>query len=167
MSAFSEGVSRYGAVAVGLAIGTAAKYGVALSDGTTVTWRGLLADVLMLGFLGVIAVLAADLLALQSLNAKVFVGAVAALLSARLITLVRDRMLSRAAAEIDRLVGVAKAADAVEVPAGSGKPDEIAAQVAPKDTAAAIGAALRKAHPASKKLPPDLQEPLDRLHEQD
>jgi predicted alpha/beta hydrolase len=92
----SDAAARYGAVALGLLIGTAAKYGVAINEGQTPTWRTLIADCLMLGMLGLIAVVAGDLFALTNQNARVFVGALAALLSARLIKMVRDKAFHRA-----------------------------------------------------------------------
>ncbi len=96
MSHLSEAVAKYGAVALGLLIGTAAKYGVAINDGETPTWRTVIADGLMLGMLGLIAVVAGDVFALTNQNARVFVGALAALLSARLIKIVRDKAEKRA-----------------------------------------------------------------------
>lgn len=96
MSQTTDAVTRYGAVAVGLLIGTAAKYGVAINDGEPFRWRIFIADTLMLGMLGLLAVIAGDVLSLTNQNARVFVGALAALLSARLIRIVRDKALKRA-----------------------------------------------------------------------
>lgn len=107
MSQLSDATARYGAIALGLLIGTAAKYGVAINDGTPPTWRTVIADVLMLGMLALIAVVASDVFALTNQNARVFVGAVAALLSARLIKLVRDKAFNRAERLADDYLGAA------------------------------------------------------------
>ena len=105
MSSLTETAGRYGAIAVGLMIGTAAKYGVQINDGETPTWAKFGADVLMLGLLGAIAVGISDLLAIRDQNGRVLAGAIAALLSARLIKMVRDKALARASQEIDRYLG--------------------------------------------------------------
>ncbi len=45
-------IDRYGATIVGLTIGTAAKYGMMLSEGRRPRPSGLLADILLFGMLG-------------------------------------------------------------------------------------------------------------------
>lgn len=108
--------SKYGPIGAGLLIGTAAKYGLTLSESQPITLRAVLADLLMQGVLGLIAIAVSDVLGLTG-NARVFVGALAALNSARLVTWVRDNFFKRAQ-QLD-LVGAIKSADAVaEVPAG-------------------------------------------------
>ena len=103
MNAAQEAAARYGAVAIGLAIGTAARYGLALGDGKRLTWRGILADLLLLGILGLLAVIASDWAGLTG-NAKVLAGALAAVSSDRLVRLVRDRFEKAATDRLDTMV---------------------------------------------------------------
>jgi hypothetical protein len=102
MTALSEAMNRYGATVVGLALGTAAKNGLALNEGRPITWRSLLADTLQMGFLCLIAVSVSDYLGLTG-NAKVLAGAMAAVSSDRLIVAVRRKFEERFAAELDQL----------------------------------------------------------------
>lgn len=78
---------------------------VAINDGDTPTWRTVVADILMLGMLGLIAVVAGDLFSLTNQKTRVFVGALAALLSARLIKTVRDKAGKRAEQIADDYLG--------------------------------------------------------------
>lgn len=102
MSWASDVVSRYGPVATGLAIGTAAKHGLAIQDGKAFTWRSLLVDLLLLGFLGLVAVTVSEYFTLTG-NAKVLAGAMAAVSSDRIVRLIRQRFEQRVAAQVDRL----------------------------------------------------------------
>lgn len=112
----NEAAAKYGPIAAGLLIGTAAKYGLTLSEGQPITLRGVLADMLMQGALGLIAIAASDVLGLTG-NARVFVGALAALNSARLVTWARDTFFKRV--QQQDLTGAIKATDALaEVSAG-------------------------------------------------
>lgn len=88
-------LAKYGPTAAGLLIGTAAKYGLTLTEGRRLTWVGALSDVLLLGMLGFLAVVVSDAFALTG-NARVLAGALAAVSSDRLVRLVRDRFLQRA-----------------------------------------------------------------------
>lgn len=86
--------SRHGAIGAGLAVGSAAKYGVWLAEGQKLSWRGLLGDVLMLGMLGLLAIVTADTLQLSG-DWRVLVGALAAVSGDRLIRLASRHFLSR------------------------------------------------------------------------
>lgn len=109
MNQIPDAAVRYGSIALGLLIGLGAKYGVAINDGERVTWRTVLADALMLGMLGVIAIGTSDMLAISNVNLRVFVGAISALLSARLIKMVRDKAFNRAERATDDMLGPARA----------------------------------------------------------
>jgi hypothetical protein len=112
--------AKYGPIAAGLVIGTMAKYGLTLSEGQTVTLRGVLADLLMQGVLGLVAIAVSDLLGLTG-NARVFVGALAALNSARLVSWARDTFFKRV--QQQDLIGGIKATDAMAtVPPGPASP---------------------------------------------
>lgn len=102
MSGLSDAVSRYGATIVGLVVGTAAKNGLALNEGKPITCKSLLADALLLGLLGLIAVSVSEYFGLTG-NAKVLSGAMAAVSSDRLILMVRRRFEQRLTAELDQL----------------------------------------------------------------
>ena len=102
MSWLNDAAARYGPIVVGLGIGTAAKQGLALSDGRPLSWRGFAADILLLGFLGLVAVSVADQFQLTG-NAKVLMGAMAAVSSDRLVRAVRKKFEQRVAVEIDQL----------------------------------------------------------------
>ena len=86
--------TRYGPTMAGLIIGTAAKYGLTLTEGRKLTWRGVIADLLLLGMLGLIAIAITEWFALTG-NARVLAGALAAVSSDRLVRLARDRFLRR------------------------------------------------------------------------
>ncbi|MDE0879958.1 MAG: hypothetical protein OSB00_15050, partial [Sphingomonas bacterium] len=95
--------AKYGPTVAGLIIGTAAKYGLTMSEGRKLTIKGVIADMLLLGMLGLIAILIADWFALAG-NARVLAGALAAVSSDRLVRLVRDRFLQRADQEIGEML---------------------------------------------------------------
>lgn len=114
--------AKYGPVGAGLAIGTAAKYGLTLNEGKPITWRGVVTDLLLQGALGLIAIAFSDVFGLTG-NAKVFVGALAALNSARLVTWARDTFFDRAKQQGD-LLGAIKATEGVAtVQAGAAATD--------------------------------------------
>ncbi|WP_298690189.1 hypothetical protein [uncultured Sphingomonas sp.] len=102
MSWWNDAAARYGPILIGLGIGTAAKQGLALNDGKAFTWRAFIADILLLGFLGVVAVSVADQFHLTG-NAKVLMGAMTAVSSDRLVRAVRKKFEQRVASEIDQL----------------------------------------------------------------
>ena len=165
MTILNDAVARYGAVASGLAIGTAAKYGLTLSEGKPLTWRGAVADALLLGMLGLVAVVVCDRMGLHG-DVKAFASALAAVSSDRLIRLIRSRFEDVAQAKLDQLARVAIASDLAAVPAGEGRPDAIRAEVIQDETK--FGSSLRSAfgRPARQRVPEDqieLLRALDRL----
>ena len=118
MNGAQDAVSRYGAVAIGLLLGLLAKYGLALTDGHTPTWRGLLADLLLLGMLGLLAIIASDWLGLTG-NMKVLAGAMVAVSSDRTVRAVRKRFEQWSAAQLEArmpLTSVSPPAPAVSTP---------------------------------------------------
>ena len=152
-----EAGAKYGPTGVGLLIGTAAKYGLTLSEGKQVTWGGLIADLLLLGMLGLIAILIADYFDLTG-NARVLAGALAAVSSDRLVRLARDRFMRRVE---DELETTAKASPATfaSVPAGKGRPRSMRVEADVADSAKArAGATLKRSFGGSKqKRPPEDQ----------
>jgi len=97
--------AKYGPTIAGLAIGTAAKYSLALTEGRKLTWRGVLADVLLLGMLGLLAIAISDGAArivgvTVGTDYRVLIGSLAAVCSDRLVRLARDRFFKRVAEEI-------------------------------------------------------------------
>ncbi len=140
-------IDRYGATIVGLTIGTAAKYGMMLSEGRKPRPSGLLADILLFGMLGLIALSVGDVTALfgvsLSINARVLSGALAAVGSDRLVRLVADRYFKKVE---DSLPGALSSAPSVAaiVPAGTGMPDAVQAQPGtPDDPLARAGTSLK------------------------
>lgn len=157
--------ARYGAIGAGLLIGTAAKYGLTLSEGRPLSWRGVVADLLLLCMLGLLAITIADWLALRG-DARVLTGALAAVSSDRLVRLARDRFMRRIESGADHLAGVSHAGEIIRVPAGSGVPDEVGAHSGTSDTPAArAGATLQSAFraPTITRPPADMIEALRRL----
>ena len=102
MSWLNDAATRYGPIAIGLGIGTAAKQGLAIGDGKPFRWRDLFADILLLGFLGLFAISVSDQFQLTG-NARVLMGALVAVSSDRLVRAVRKRFEQRVASEIDQL----------------------------------------------------------------
>ncbi|WP_174298795.1 hypothetical protein [Sphingomonas bacterium] len=76
-------------IATGLGLGTAAKYALSMMDGAKITARGLVIDLLLQGVLALIALAISDAAGLTG-NARVFVGALVALNSDRIVRKVRD-----------------------------------------------------------------------------
>lgn len=93
---YDAAVQRYGAVVLGVAIGTAAKYGMSLSEGQEVSWRGVLVDVLLMGFVALMALVATDRLGLVG-NSATLCAALFAISSDRVVRLVRERFLRKVA----------------------------------------------------------------------
>ena len=113
---------KYGPTAAGLLIGTAAKYGLTLSEGKRPTWKGVVADLLLLGMLGLIAIAISDAASrvvglTVSGEMRVLVGSLAAVSSDRLVRLVRDRFMKKVETEIDATLK-ASPATLAEIPAG-------------------------------------------------
>lgn len=117
VEALAAVASKYGPTAIGLTIGTAAKYGLTLTEGRKLTWRGVIADMLLLGMLGLIAILIADWFNLAG-NARVLAGALAAVSSDRLVRLVREGFMRRVSLGIDEALTPSSPAVA-SVPAGT------------------------------------------------
>ena len=109
--------AKYGPTLAGLMIGTAAKYGLTLTEGGKLTWKGALADILLLGMLGLLAIAIGDALGLTG-NYKVLAGALAAVSSDRLVRLARDRFMKRAGVELDAALRAAPEAVA-QLPGGT------------------------------------------------
>ncbi|GEM_PF-6062488 len=155
---------RNGAIIVGLGIGTAAKYGLTLTEGRKLTWKGLLIDLLLLGMLGVIAITIADWCSLTG-NPRVLVGALSAVSSDRLVRLARDRFMKKAETDLG-MTARATPASAMRVPSGIGEPNEVQVQpsVADSDHARA-GSTLRTAfrETTRRQLPRDQVEIIKRL----
>lgn len=160
-------IARYGAIVIGLTIGTAAKYGLLLSDGKRPTLGNLLIDALLLGMLGSLAIAVSDWLHLTG-NAKVLCGALVAVSSDRLIRLVRDRFLKAADGQMSRLIPSGDREAILSVPAGKGEPDAIGVQVPPTSPAERVGASLRRNFGRSgdrRGVPEDQIELLRKLDE--
>ncbi|MEJ8630581.1 hypothetical protein P0F65_13425 [Sphingomonas sp. I4] len=104
-SIFGAAGAKYGATIIGLGIGTAARYGLALSEGRQLTWRGMLADLLLLGILGLLAIAISDGAArivgvTVGTDYRVLVGSLAAVCSDRLVRLVREHFMKRVSDEL-------------------------------------------------------------------
>ena len=94
MNAWNAAVERYGPIATGLLLGTICKYGLSAMEGGRITVRGLLIDLSFQGVLGMIAIGIADASSLTG-NSRIFVGALVALNSDRIIRAVRDAFFDR------------------------------------------------------------------------
>jgi hypothetical protein len=161
---FQDWLIRNGAILAGLAIGTAAKYGLTLTEGRKLSWRGLIADMLLLGMLGLLAVIIADACNLAG-NARVLAGALSAVSSDRLIRLARDQFIKKIETDIGASANASKAT-AVMVPAGVGEPDAVTMQPGTADHGTArAGTSLKHAHrgPTRQRPPEDQIELLRRL----
>jgi len=154
VGALSDWIARNAPIIVGLGIGTAAKYGLTLSEGRKLNLRSILADMLLLGMLGLLAVTIADWCNLTG-NARVLVGALSAVSSDRLVRLARDRFVKKVESDLGAAIGAVPSI-AAHVPAGSGEPDYVAIMPATSDTEQArAGVALKKAFRAStSQCPP-------------
>lgn len=162
-----ELAGRYGAIVVGLAIGTAAKYGLQLSDGKRLTLGGVVIDALLLGMLGLLAITVADWFDLRG-NPRVMCGALAAVSSDRLIRLVRQKFISVAEAKLDQVTRAAIATDFSQVPAGKGVPDAVRVQIVHEDDGL-HASSLRREYRAVplKPVPGEIADELKKLDEHD
>lgn len=154
---FQDWLVRNSAILAGLAIGTAAKYGLTLTEGRKLSWRGVVADMLLLGMLGLLAIIIADACQLAG-NARVLAGALSAVSSDRLIRLARDRFLRKIESDIGTSASASQST-AVMVPAGVGEPDAVTMQPGTADAGAArAGTSLKHAHRgATRQRPPEDQ----------
>lgn len=86
----NDWLARYGAIVLGIAIGTSAKHGLALSEGIIPSWRGIFADILLMGMVALLALFVTDRMGLVGTSATLC-AALFAISSDRVIRLVRDR----------------------------------------------------------------------------
>lgn len=158
-----EASAKYGPIAAGLVIGTAAKYSLTMGEGKSLTWRGVIADLLLLGMLGLLAIVIADWMSLTG-DLRVLSGALAAVASDRLVLIVRDRFIRKVESDLE-VTTMASPATLATLPAGSGRPASIALQGAVEDhDLARAGATLATAYaPIATTRPPEDQTALLRL----
>jgi len=86
----NDWLARYGAIALGIGIGTSAKYGLALSEGKIPSWRGVIADCLLMGMVALLALFVTDRMSLSGSSATLC-ASLFAISSDRVIRLIRDR----------------------------------------------------------------------------
>jgi hypothetical protein len=103
VSPWIEGIIvKYGAVLLGVSIGTAAKYGLSMHEGRQITTAEVISDLLLVPFLVLIAAFAgtklgADPMMMTTLSAFVAIS------SDRLIRLLRQKFMQRVASEVEML----------------------------------------------------------------
>lgn len=103
MSPWFEGMlAKYGAILLGVSIGTAAKYGLTLGEGRPVTWREVLSDMLLVPMICLIAAFGATKFGADVTTVAV-IAAFLAVSSDRGIRLLRERFIQRMSAEVDVL----------------------------------------------------------------
>lgn len=88
-------VAKYGTIIAGWVIGTAAKYGLTLSEGRKVTWKMVLIDLLLMGLVVLLSRWVIERLGLNAGDAAT-IAALIGLSSERIIRLVRQWFLKRA-----------------------------------------------------------------------
>lgn len=88
-------VAKYGTIVAGWLIGTAAKYGLTLSEGRKVTWKMVLIDLLLMGLVVLLSRWVIERLGLNAGDAAT-IAALIGLSSERIIRLVRQWFLKRA-----------------------------------------------------------------------
>lgn len=88
-------LAKYGTIVAGWVIGTAAKYGLTLGEGRKVTPRMILIDLLLMGFVVLLARWIIERLGLNAGDAAT-IAALIGLSSERIIRLVRQWFLKRA-----------------------------------------------------------------------
>ncbi|MBO9377665.1 hypothetical protein GG804_12885 [Sphingomonas histidinilytica] len=117
MSPWIEGLlAKYGAVALGVSIGTAAKYGLTMGEGRKITRSEVISDLLIVPFLVLLAAWAgarfdADPMTMTTVAAFIAVS------SDRVIRMLRERFIERLAAEmavIDEHKGQARQLSQIE-----------------------------------------------------
>lgn len=87
--------AKYGTIMAGWLIGTAAKYGLTLSEGRKVTWKMVLIDLLLMGLVVLLSRWVIERLGLNAGDAAT-IAALIGLSSERIIRLVRQWFLKRA-----------------------------------------------------------------------
>jgi hypothetical protein len=95
--------ARIAAPAIGVLLGTAAKYGEALKNGTRLTWRGFVGDILLLGIIVELAIAISGTFHLSG-NYQVLAGALTGVTSDRLVRLAKAWFLRRFNSILDKLV---------------------------------------------------------------
>ena len=95
MSGIEALVAKYGTIIAGWVIGTAAKYGLTLSEGRKVTWKMVLIDLLLMGLVVLLSRWVIERLGLNAGDAAT-IAALIGLSSERIIRLVRQWFLKRA-----------------------------------------------------------------------
>jgi len=93
-------VAKYGAVLLGVSIGTAAKYGLSMGEGRKVTTGELISDLLLVPLICLIAAFIGIRLGADPMTMAV-ISAFCAVSSDRLIRMMRERFIQRVATEID------------------------------------------------------------------
>lgn len=109
MTPWLEAVAaKYGAIAVGLAVGTGAKYGLTLVEGRKITLRLIIIDALLIGMVALLAATACEKLHIDG-NAAAMVSALFAVSSDRVLRMLRERFLRRVDVELRALAEEHKA----------------------------------------------------------
>ena len=85
---------RYGSIIAGVLMGWSGRYGLMLNEGLQLTWRLVLGDILLLGLVGLIAVVFADGAGLTG-NARVLVAALAAVSSPQVARIASEQFIRR------------------------------------------------------------------------
>lgn len=98
-SLIGAAAAKYGATAAGLAVGTAARYGLAIKAGRRFGPKDVVADLLLQGVLALIAVFITEQLHLTG-DYQALVAALVALNSERLVKLARDHFFGRVEAAV-------------------------------------------------------------------
>lgn len=91
---WEEFATRWGDIGIGGLLGTSAKYGLIISERRPVTWRWLVGDALLLGFVLLAARMMADWMKLDREGAAMC-GALCALGSYKMVQIVRARFLKK------------------------------------------------------------------------
>lgn len=102
-----EFLERYLPIAVGIGLGMAAKYSLALNSGAPFSWRKLAADFLLIGIVALMARGVVDVFHLNG-DRAVLCAAVFALAADRLVARLRERFPDWFEGVIDRHVGTGK-----------------------------------------------------------
>ncbi|WP_088183960.1 hypothetical protein [Sphingobium sp. Z007] len=110
-------IAKYGAIVMGWAIGTAAKYGLMLGEGRRVTLKVLMIDVLLMGMVVLLARWVIARLGLNPSDAAT-AAALIGLASDRIVRMVRVWFLRRVDAELrDHVKGEIRQAAQIELSA--------------------------------------------------
>jgi len=92
-------LAKYGAVLLGVSIGTAAKYGLSMGEGRKVTRGEVISDLLLVPFMCLLAAFVGAKLGADPMTMTT-VSAFIAISSDRLIRMMRERFVQRVAEEI-------------------------------------------------------------------